>query len=221
MSNQYHCISTLFDTKIFTEKIDYLTRCLENCGVSFYFIKIDTYGSIFEYEYFFEDNEVTDNYIIYSERNLFSQANCEEGIMYLKHNVDKNLWSPVNSVLMDFFPNRTLGIMNNKDSLKIFFDEQSVIKPDEYKVTFMVQILFKNKIKDDAFPYFDKIGELIGKDIGYLVECHCLITEGRGHSEFNINIHKINEFKEIMNDIKKNKYDFFPKIKNIKLKLFE
>lgn len=220
MSSQDYEQSTLFDTKIFTEKIDHLRRSLENCGVSFYFIKLETYGTIFEYEYFFEDNQVTDNYIIYSERNLFSQANCEEGIMYLKHNVNKNLWSTVNDILIDFFPNRTLGIMNNKDSLKIFFNEQSVIKPDEPKITFMVQILFKDKIKDDAFPYFDKISKLIGKDIGYLVECHCLITEGKGHSEFNININKINEFKEVMNDIKKNKYDFLPKIKNIKLKSY-
>jgi hypothetical protein len=200
------------NTNIFYNNIKNLTNDLKKIGVKLYFVKWGIYDPPFTYEYFQEDNDLDNDYILYSEYSLYWDAR-QDGIMYLHHGVSKDKWDSVNNILKKYFPKRTNGITTSKDAIKIFFNEKKNIKKDKEKVTFSVNITLEDKkINENLFKYWKKIDKIINKkNIGYLVGYDLI---GSKNLEFNINEDKIDAFKEIIDKIKNNDFDL-PKIKKI------
>jgi len=210
----------IYDTNFFLSRMSKLKKYLLKIGIKFYFIKWKLYGNnSFDIEYFQEDYNLDENYILYSERRLYTDCRDKKGIMHLIHNVPLNLRSKVNYILQQIFPNRTNGITSDKDAIQIFFNKQNKLLKEKEKLTFMVDIIFKSKKLDElAEPYMDIIDKFLKKyKIGYSSEFDFMISFGTLNVYFRIFINKINEFKEFLKKLENNKVSsLIPLIKQIK-----
>jgi hypothetical protein len=218
-------IKPKYNINIFTQNFKNLLKDLKKINVIFYFIKWNVYGDeSFEYEYFGEDNKLSDNYLLYSERSLFWNSRNKDGIMYITHNITKNLWSSVNKLLTLYFPNRTNGIENNKDALKIYFEEKKKINKENDKISISLDIFFEKKDfakNEDAIKYFKIIDSLVKKKkIGYLSEASYTIRNGKTYAYFNIDKNKLDDFKIIIKKIENNELDI-PKVKKVLYNILE
>ena len=211
----------LYNTNIFTKNLEVVKAELRKIGVNFYFVKWHKWSTgPFEVEYWYEDNVVSKNYILYFEKKLFFDARSKEGIMYLYFGVDKTLWSDVNDILKKYFPNRTNGITTINDAIKIFFEEKKRIVKDKEKIIVNIVIYFKDKkLNDEVDKYLKIINKIIGKKIGYINQYDMGVSHGRLNIEYNINKDKIDEFKKLIDTLKNNKSEL-PQITKINIQTY-
>jgi hypothetical protein len=200
-------IEEKYDTSFFFNNLKNFQKDLDKIGVTFYFIKWGIYNPTTTYADFKCEIDLTPDFILYSENNLFIDS-CNNDSMYIQHDISEKKWKNVNKILKKYFPKKTIGITSNKDAIKIFFEEQKNIKKNQKKVSFDLEISFIDEIVDKKIILNDllKIDSIIQKNnIGYLNNVYIILGK-HTHLDFNINFNKIKKFEEIIEKIKKNYY---------------
>ena len=210
----------LYNNSLFLNNFKIIKKLFKQQNITFDFIKKNKYDILFEYQYWIEDNNF-DNFIIYSENKFNHDIKNINKFINLKHNVKKKLWPIVNEILIKYFPNRTNGITSNKDSIKIFFNEQTNIKKDKEKYTYSLNIYFDKDSIDNIKPddFVKKFDKILTKKIGYISEYDKFINKNLLNIYVNIDYDKIEKFNNILKNIIDNKYITLPKIKKISGKL--
>ena len=84
------------------------------------------YEPMFEFEYWFRDTKLDNNYILYSENKLFWDARRKEGRMHIYHSIDNKLLPFVNTQIKQVFSERTNGSTSRYDALKIYFTKTKI-----------------------------------------------------------------------------------------------
>jgi len=214
-----HYTPPKFDSQIFTSNVKNLARELKQNGIIFIFIKWGKYTPQYEYEYLFEDTNIDGmNLIIYSENRLYWDARDSRGMMSLIHQVDKEMWPIVNRIFIKYFPKRTLDITSHSNGIQIFFNEKTKIKKDIEKNRFAFKILFQDRtLSSNTEIYVNKLEKIMGKKIGFVSEYDVMFGGGKLYISFDVNVDKIEEFKQFIENLEKNNYDGnLPKIRKIK-----
>lgn len=149
----------------FLNKISILKKDLLKIGIRFFYIKWKLYGNNnYDIEYFLEEEDLDDNYIIYSEKRLYNDCRNKKGKMHLIQSIQLNLRSQVNNILQKHFTNRTNGITSDEVPIKIYFISKNKIPPEKGKITFLLNIIFKNKTFDkSAQSYINIINKYLKK----------------------------------------------------------
>ena len=209
------------DPTFFIKNIKKLTHELDKIGIKFYFIKWKIYGDEpSEIENFQEDNNLDDNYILYSERRLYWDLRDKEAKIHLIHSIPKNKWTLVNNILFKYFPNRTNGIVSNKECIGISFNKNKKLEKYTEKIEVSIDIIFTHKINEyiDADEIWTKIGNIIKKmKFGFIGEYDPYIIKGKTNANFLIKQNKINAIEDLIIKIKNN----IQNIKNIKYKIYD
>ena len=207
------------DPKFFIKDIKKLTHEFDKIGIKFYFIKWKIYGDEpCEIEYFQTDNHLEDNYILYSERRHYWTLRMKDAKIYLIHYIPKDKWTLVNNILFKYFPNRTNGIVSNKECIGISFNKNKKLEKYTEKIEVSIDILFTKKINEDSDIVWTKIENIIKKmNFGFLSDCDPYITDGKTNANFLIKINKIDAIEDLIIKIKNN----IQNIKNIKYKIYD
>ena len=126
------------DITFFTKKIKLLQKELEKIGVLFFVLKWDK-KSLYDGHYDIINQEINKLYkkniksfdrkypngILHtSDRLLYDDSLDTDAIIRINHTVDSNIISKINKILIDYFPNRTLGIQNERDKIIINIKEK-------------------------------------------------------------------------------------------------
>jgi hypothetical protein len=115
----------LHETRLITDHLEALERDMKSIGVYVFFLKwsreIFDHDPIFEYEYFLEDHKLPENYIYFSERQLYFASVKEEAILFVKHHLSKEVIPRFNEILVRYFPHRTLGYQQESEAITIYF----------------------------------------------------------------------------------------------------
>ena len=117
-------VKPLWDTRFIIDKIPDLKKDLDKIGITLYYSKWNEWvfnAGIFETQYFFEDFIPIDktNYIYISEKRLYLDSTLKEGVAYIRHSISKDKIDVFNNIFISYFPNRTKGFINTKDSISI------------------------------------------------------------------------------------------------------
>jgi hypothetical protein len=212
----------IHDMSFFMSKIKELYTKLKKIGVLFYFLKWSrdsTYAghhSIIgeKAENYIETHpkEGTNGFLYMSEYLVYSSS-LQDGIIYLSHELNKNIIPEFNKIIQEVFPNRTLGYIKNSEAIKILYNETKKIKKTKDFIMMELSYKFKNK-KDrltdsEAIKIAKSIKRSIGSKIIYDLR-NVYALNDRLSIFYMIYDDKIEDFAK---KIKMNKNDKLPDIK--------
>jgi hypothetical protein len=207
------------DPTFFIKNIKKLTHELDKIDIKFYFIKWKIYGDEpSEIEKFQEDNDLKYNYILYSERRLYWAMRDKKAKIHLIHSIPKNKWPLVNDILLKYFPNRTNGIVSDKECIEILFNKNKRLKKYTEKIKVSIDIFFTKKINEESTTIWTKISDIIDKmKYGIMSDYDPNISNGKTNANVLININKIDTIEDLIIKIKNN----IQNIKNIEYEIYD
>jgi hypothetical protein len=212
----------LYNYKPILEMLPEIKKELKKIGIVLYFYKWNKWStSPFWIEYAYEDLNIGDSdYILITEKDMYAGSIKENGFIRVLHDIPKEKQEAFNEIFMRYFPKKTIGFETKHDIIKIFFEEQKKFIRQKQKTIFDVTISFKTT----KIPiYGDKVIERLQKlpkNIGYM-DMYDAINKIYVNipldfnAQFNINFDKSIEFKDYINNLKKE----FPILK-IKIEKF-
>lgn len=156
----------LHDIRFITDRLPQLTRDLVNIEVNLYFIKwsrqIFEENPTFEYEYFKNDHDLKNNYLFFSERELYFASTGKEGTLHIKHKLTREVIPKLNAVLKRYFPKRTLGYQQDCESITIHLEPQEHLIVSKKKQSLSIDFTFSDKnLRGDSQPFVEEIKEII------------------------------------------------------------
>ena len=119
--------------------------------------------------------------------------------------------SKVNKILKLIFVNRTQGITSSSDVLKIYFEEKKIIKIDKEKEKVYATIYFKKNMKEETAVFVSKLNKEI-KKFGRVDEYDEIIFNNQMTISFNIELDKVNQFRETFFKVINKKLSMISKI---------
>lgn len=200
---QFETNKKLHDTKCITSKLPALKKALSKIGITVYYIKwsrkIVEEDPMYDIEYFLEDNDIDDNYILVSEQSIYFSSLSTKGTLYIHHNISSELIKSFNEIFISHFPGRTLGYMNSTSAIKLELVPDKKLKREKDKKEIEINIEFKtNQNTKNHKKYLMVFNRILNKH-GYISEYDSLIS-----STWFILLHvDIDAVKDIVSQIKK------------------
>ena len=211
-----------YDMSFFMSKIKELYAKLKKIGVLFYFLKwsrISTYqghhsivhGQVEDYIETHPD-EGKFGFIYMSDFLVYMNSRLD-GIIYLSHELNKQIIPEFNKIIQEVFPNRTLGYVKKTEAIKILYKPTTKIKKPKDFIMMELSYKFKNKkdrlTDDDAVKIAKSIKRNIGNKIIYDLRD---VSTLRDYISIFYMIY-IDKIEDFVKKIKMNKNDKLPDIK--------
>jgi hypothetical protein len=181
---------------------------LKSLGITLYYLKWNEYATgYFQIEYFFEDNKIDKNYVLFTEKDIYLHSTEKDGYITAYHNINEKLVKQFNDILMKYFPKKTIGFTTRKDTIKIFYKEQKRFRHEKEKESVTINFIIKEHKDMIKYSTFIKSLENLPKSIGYMVEYDIdfpIAISKRIHTfvKFHIVYDKLKEFDEFLIKLK-------------------
>jgi hypothetical protein len=210
-----------YDMSFFSSKIKELYTKLKKIGILFYFLKWSRDSTYMNHYDILDEkvenyrethpNEGTNGFIYMSDFLLYWSSR-KDGIIYISHELDKNIIPEFNKIIQEVFPNRTLGYIKKSEAIKILYNVTKIKKTKDF---IMIELSYKYKNKKDMLTEDNavKIAKSIKKDIGnkIIYDLRDVIAlNGQISIFYMIYVDKIEDF---VKKIKMYKNDKLPNIK--------
>jgi len=207
-----------YDPSFIVKQIPTFKKELKKIGINIFVIKYTKYNP-FEIEEWIDKNldKIESSDCIYFSEYQVYYAALYNGMININHRVSEDKLAAFNELMINKFPMRTRGIMNERDAIKLYLLEQKYIKVDKPKKQIDLDIVFDNSsIVLDSGKAAKALGVIV-KKYGYIDGYDAGAFKGM----WNVTLHiDSDKFNNLMKSVKKIKKLDSQKIKSISVEVY-